>query len=70
MHQVGRLDGNGPQKQALLIHDADSACLWAVLDYPTWPLRHARETSILDWPQHSDCFSVEPYLAAAGLGLN
>lgn len=37
---------------SLLIQDADSACLQAVLDYPTWPLRHVRETSITAWPEH------------------
>lgn len=37
---------------SVLIQVADSACLWAVLDYLTWPLRHARETSITDWPEH------------------
>lgn len=43
---------------SLLIHSAHCACLRAVLDYPSWPLKHMRETSIADWPEPFDCSSV------------
>lgn len=59
---------------SLLIHDADSACLWAVLDYPTWPLRHARETSISDGqniltlPQYSPTWQQQGWASTRSMG--
>ena len=53
---------------SLLIQDEDSAQLWAVLDYPTWPPRHSRGISILDWPEHSWLFLSIALAFSSGAG--
>lgn len=54
MHQVGRLDGKGPEKQAYSYPRCRlRVYLWAAFDYPTWPLRHTRDMSVMECPEHS-----------------